>query len=75
MATDWLANKDKIYAYTDGGKGILVATVWAAPVSTNAQIMAAAPAMYVALEDLLARRSERTIDAAKLALRKASGTL
>jgi hypothetical protein len=75
MATDWLANKDKIYEYKDGGKGILIATVWGAPISVNAQLMAAAPAMYVALEDLLVRRTERSVDAAKLALRKASGTL
>jgi len=75
MPTDWIARGDKIYAYDNGGKGVLVATVWQAPLNVNAQLMAAAPDMYVALERLLQRRTEDAVDCAKTALRKASGTL
>ena len=75
MTTDWIAREDKVYAYENGGKGVLIATVWGTPIHTNAQLMAAAPAMYVALDDLVHRRTERAVDAAKAALNKASGTL
>lgn len=75
MPTDWLANNDKIYEYKDGGKGVLVATVWKAPINTNARLLAAAPAMYAALQDLLSRRTEHAVEHAKAALQKADGTL